>query len=40
MKHTLLSERQMEILRYRKQGLTQQQIADITLHFQSKCLHY
>jgi Tfx family DNA-binding protein len=29
MKHTLLSERQMEILRYRKQGLTQQQIADI-----------
>jgi len=30
MKHTLLSERQMEILRYRKKGLTQQQIADIT----------
>jgi Tfx family DNA-binding protein len=29
MKHTLLSERQMEILRYRKNGLTQQQIADI-----------
>ena len=29
MKHTLLTERQMEILRYRKDGLTQQQIADI-----------
>ena len=29
MKHTLLTERQMEILRYRKQGLTQQHIADI-----------
>jgi Tfx family DNA-binding protein len=29
MKHTLLSKRQMEILRYRKQGLTQQQIANI-----------
>jgi Tfx family DNA-binding protein len=30
MKDGLLTERQMEVLRYRKQGLTQQQIADIT----------
>ena len=29
MKDGLLNERQMEVLRYRKQGLTQQQIADI-----------
>jgi HTH-type transcriptional regulator, fmd operon transcriptional regulator len=29
MKDGLLTERQMEVLRYRKQGLTQQQIADI-----------
>ncbi len=29
MKDGLLTERQREILRYRKQGLTQQQIADI-----------
>ena len=29
MKDTLLSQRQMEILRYRKRGMTQQQIADI-----------
>ncbi|MCJ7741249.1 MAG: LuxR C-terminal-related transcriptional regulator, partial [Methanoregula sp.] len=28
MKDGLLTERQMEVLRYRKQGLTQQQIAD------------
>jgi len=29
MKDGLLTDRQMEVLRYRKQGLTQQQIADI-----------
>jgi DNA-binding protein, Tfx family len=29
MKEGLLTERQKEVLRYRKQGLTQQQIADI-----------
>ena len=29
MKDGLLTERQMEVLRYRRQGLTQQQIADI-----------
>ncbi|WP_421910014.1 Tfx family DNA-binding protein [Methanolacinia petrolearia] len=29
MKDTLLTDRQKEVLRYRKQGLTQQQIADI-----------
>ena len=29
MKDGLLTERQREVLRYRKQGLTQQQIADI-----------
>lgn len=29
MKDTLLTDRQREVLRYRKQGLTQQQIADI-----------
>ncbi len=29
MKDSLLTERQREVLRYRKQGLTQQQIADI-----------
>ncbi len=29
MKESLLTERQMEVLRYRKKGLTQQQIADI-----------
>jgi len=29
MKESLLTERQKEILRYRKQGYTQQQIADI-----------
>ena len=29
MKDGLLTKRQMEVLRYRKQGLTQQQIADI-----------
>lgn len=29
MKDGLLTERQKEVLRYRKQGLTQQQIADI-----------
>jgi hypothetical protein len=29
MKDGLLTDRQMEILRYRKQGMTQQQIADI-----------
>jgi Tfx family DNA-binding protein len=29
MKYGLLTDRQMEVLRYRKQGLTQQQIADI-----------
>ena len=28
MKDTLLTDRQKEVLRYRKQGLTQQQIAD------------
>ena len=28
MKDGLLTERQMEVLRYRKQGLTQQQIAE------------
>jgi Tfx family DNA-binding protein len=29
MKDSLLTERQKEVLRYRKKGLTQQQIADI-----------
>lgn len=29
MKDTLLTDRQKEIIRYRKQGMTQQQIADI-----------
>ena len=29
MKENLLTDRQKEVLRYRKQGLTQQQIADI-----------
>ena len=29
MKEGLLTDRQKEVLRYRKQGLTQQQIADI-----------
>lgn len=29
MKDTLLTERQMQIIRYRKNGMTQQQIADI-----------
>jgi len=29
MKDGLLTERQMEVMRYRRQGLTQQQIADI-----------
>jgi Tfx family DNA-binding protein len=29
MKNSLLTDRQMEVLRYRRQGLTQQQIADI-----------
>lgn len=29
MKDSLLTDRQKEVLRYRKQGLTQQQIADI-----------
>jgi Tfx family DNA-binding protein len=29
MRDTLLTDRQREVLRYRKQGLTQQQIADI-----------
>ncbi|MFA7304911.1 MAG: Tfx family DNA-binding protein [Methanoregula sp.] len=29
MKDGLLTDRQMEVLRYRKQGMTQQQIADI-----------
>ena len=29
MKDGLLTDRQREVLRYRKQGLTQQQIADI-----------
>jgi Tfx family DNA-binding protein len=29
MKDGLLTQRQMEVLRYRRQGLTQQQIADI-----------
>lgn len=29
MKDSLLTDRQMEVLRYRKKGMTQQQIADI-----------
>ena len=29
MKETLLTDRQMEVIRYRKNGMTQQQIADI-----------
>ena len=28
MKDTLLTDRQKEVIRYRKQGMTQQQIAD------------
>ncbi len=39
MKDGLLTERQMEVLRYRKQGLTQQQIADIISTSKGKCLH-